>query len=131
MNERTYSFDEVTSLVRTNLLGWGVVATLFCIIRAALLYSAVPRFVDLFRGFGADLSAVTQFTIKHSYLLWAIPALSVLLLVLALVAPAERFVTRHRRFVVTFAALCGASLVVSGLAVGALYEPIFALGAVV
>lgn len=131
MEERTYSSGEVASLVRQNLLGWGIVATLVCVIPAALVFSAVPRFAELFKGFGADLSAGTRFVLAYPYLLWIVPALAVLVLVVAISSPAHKIVTRNRFFVVMLAVLCGSSLVASALATDALYEPIFALGAVV
>ncbi len=130
MEERSYSAGEVASLVRQNLLGWGIVAAIFCIIPAALVFRAVPRFAELFKGFGADLSSRTQFVLAYPYLLWILPALAVLVLVIAVATPTEKVIPRNRLFVVLLALICGASLVVSGLATGALYEPIFALGAV-
>ncbi len=128
---RTYSFGEVASLVRSNLYGWGVVASLFCIIPAAQVFSAIPEFTELFKGFGAELPAGTQFVINWPYLLWVLPTLAVLLFILALAASPEKAVARHRVIVAAFAVLCGASLIALGLVVRALYAPIFALGEVV
>jgi hypothetical protein len=131
MEERSYSAAEVASLIRQNFFGWGVVAALFCVIPAALVFRAVPRFAELFKGFGADLSARTQFVLAYPYLLWVLPALAVLVLVLASTTRAQGVVTRHGLFVFLLVLICGASVVVSGLVIDALYEPIFDLGAVV
>lgn len=129
--QRMFSTSEVASLVRGNLVSWGAVATCFCAIPATLIFVAVPRFGSLFAGFGADLPASTVFLLNWRYLLWILPVVTLLVIGVALTAPADRAIASHRRTVQTVAVLCGLSLVVEGLAVAALYAPIFRMGAVV
>ena len=129
--ERMFSISEVSSLVRGNLIAWGVVAVVFCVIPAALIYGAVPQFRSLFGGFGADLPASTMFLLEWRILLWIAPALVLLLLIASVMASPDKAIAWHRRVVTAFAFLCCFSMVVQGLAVVALYAPIFRLGAVI
>jgi hypothetical protein len=129
--DRTYTFGEVASLVRTNLYCWGAVVILFCTVPAYLLFAAVPKFESMFKGFGADLPDGTVFLLRWPLVLWIIPALAVLLLIASIVAPPEKAVARHKGIVGSFAVMCGLSLVVQGLAAAALYAPFFRLGAVI
>lgn len=129
--QRTFTISEVASLVRGNLFAWGAVATCFCAIPAALIFMAVPKFRSLFAGFGADLPAGTVFLLNWRYLLWVLPVLTVLLIGVAWAAPPEKAIASHRRTVQAVAVVCGLSMIVEGLAVVALYAPIFRLGAVV
>jgi len=126
-----YSTSEVASLVRGNLTAWGVMAILFCVIPSSLIIAAIPKFRSLFSGFGADLPDTTMFLLNSQYLLWILPALALLLLVIALTTPPETAIAWHRRTVAAFAVLCCASLLVEALALVALYAPIFRLGAVI
>ena len=129
--ERTFSTNEVSSLVRGNLIAWGSVAIVFCVVPAALLYGAVPQFLSLFGGFGADLPDSTMFLLEWRSLLWITPALALLLLGFALANSQDNAIAWHRRVVTAFALLCCCSMIVEALAVIALYAPIFRLGAVI
>jgi type II secretory pathway component PulF len=131
MTERLYTSGEVTSLVRANLYGWGIVATLVCLGPSLSVFNHVPEFVAMFKGFGAELPRDTQLLLNWPWLLWVLPAAAILLFVYSIAMPAENSIGSHRRIVWGFAALCVLSLVVVALAVRALYAPIFALGAVV
>ena len=131
MAERIYSTGEVASLVRNNLSAWGVVAVLFCASPATLIMVAIPRFEALLKGFGAELPGATAFLLHWRFLLWIAPALALLLFGFALTTSPEKVIARHRTVVWAFAVLCCVSLVVTGLAVVALYAPIFRLGSVV
>ncbi len=128
---RTYSTEEVYSLVRGNLAAWAAVAIAFCTLPAATLYAAIPRFASTFKGFGADLPDGTMFLLHWPYLILIPSALVLLLTGYALTAPAQRAIAGHPRTVAAFAVLCCLSLIVQGLAVVALYLPVFRLGAVV
>ena len=129
--QRTYTTGEVGSLVRGNILAWGVTTIVFCAIPSALVFIAVPKFRELFRGFGADLPDMTQFLLDWRYLLWVLPVLAISQLIFGLAVPEDRAIAQHRGLVGAFAATCCASLLIQGLAVAALYAPIFRLGAVI
>jgi hypothetical protein len=129
--QRMFSTGEVNSLVRGNLIAWGAVAVIFCVIPAALVYAAVPQFRTLYGGFGADLPDSTMFLLEWRILLWVTPALTLLLLGSALTTSPDKAIEWHRRVVAAFAVLCSFSMIVEGLAVIALYAPIFRLSAVV
>jgi hypothetical protein len=129
--QRTYSTSEVASLVRRNLSAWGTVAIAFCTAPSALIFFAVPKFESLFNGFGAELPPATMFLLNWRYLLWILPALGLLLLGVALITPVEKAIDWNWRMVGAFAVLCCASMLVEGLALVALYAPIFRLGAVI
>jgi hypothetical protein len=131
VHPQTFSAGEVHSLVRANLFAWGAVATAFCAIPSGLIFAAIPKFEALFVGFGADLPAVTEFLLHRPYLVWVFPFLALLLSCVALCAPVETATAWHRRTVAMFAVLCVLSMVAEGLAIAALYAPMFAMGAVV
>jgi len=129
--QRTFTTGEVFALVRGSLAAWGAAAIVFCAIPSALIFIAIPKFKALFAGFGADLPASTTFLLNWRYLIWILPVLTLVLLAVALAAPADKAIARHRSTAAAFAVLCGLSMLVQGLAVVALYAPIFRLGAVV
>jgi len=131
IEQRLFNASEISLLVRGNLIAWGVVAVLFCVIPSALIFLAVPKFDSLFSGFGADLPDGTMFLLRWRLLLLVLPTLAVLLLGLALNTAPDNPIKWHQRIVMAFAALCCSALIVEGLAVVALYAPIFRLGAVV
>ena len=92
---------------------------------------AIPKFRALFVGFGADLPDGTGLLPDRPYLVWVFPVLALLLSCVALTAPAEKAIAWHRRMVAALAVLCVLPMVAQGLAVVALYAPIFFMGAVV
>jgi hypothetical protein len=65
------------------------------------------------------------------YVVWVFPVATLLLYCVVLAAPADKAIAWHRRMIVAFAVLSILSLIVHGLAVAALYAPIFRMGAVV
>ena len=95
--QRTFSTSEVSSLVRGNLIAWGSVAIVFCMVPAALVYVAVPKFQSLFGGFGADLPDSTMFLLEWRLLLWITPALALVLLGFALTNSQDNAIAWHRR----------------------------------
>ena len=128
---RTYTASEVASIVRNALLVWAATAIIFCVVPSALLFASVPRFEALFKGFGADLPAITAFILRWPYLLWVAPAAIALLLFVAMTRSAEQAIASHRLMIAAIAVTCCISMAVQGLAMAAMYAPILQLGAVV
>ena len=129
--QRTFTIGEVTSLVRDNLIGWGVACIVFCVLPSILIFFPIPKFAELFRGFGADLPIITRILMDWRFLVWTPSVLAVILLWFALTSSPEDIIARHRRIIGAFAALCCFSIIIHGIAVFALYAPILLLGAVV
>jgi len=79
------------------------------------------------------LGTVTHVTEQRTFTLDEVVALvrGNLLLLAALATAADKAIARHRWTAGAFAVLCGLSTIVQGLAVIALYAPIFRMGAVV
>jgi type II secretory pathway component PulF len=92
------------------------------------LPTVIGKFVDIFRGFGADLPALTQWVISHVTVIWiAVLAAFTAQLILFIVYIVDRESRVRRAFWYTaFVNLaCVVTLVV------AMYLPIFKLGEVV
>jgi hypothetical protein len=120
----------IESFMRTNLIAWGVVAMIICVVPAVMLFGVVPSFESLFKGLGADLPWNTQLLISHTWLL-LVPPVAAVILVLVTVFPAAGSVARQKKVIIALAVFSCLAIVVGSLAIEALYAPIFKLGAVV
>ena len=129
--QRTYTTDEVAALVRSNLFTWGITAFLFCAIPSGIILSATPHFESMFKGFGADLPAMTIFMMRWRYILLVLPAIVLVLICVAATRPPAEAIGSHRLTIIGAGIVCGVSLLVQGFAVAALYAPLAMLGSVV
>lgn len=101
---------------------------------SAAIYVAIffsgAGFQDLFRGFGADLPALTRFFL-FSYQIYGVLILIGLVPCVSLLWKRNRSIAESNRLFRLVLASFGLSLFVLGVSVAAAYLPVFQLGAVV
>jgi hypothetical protein len=88
----------------------------------------LPQYNNLFKGFGADLPVLTEFVIKKAFLVWLL-LVGMCLVQLGLYIYLLLSRTHTARRIIAFSS--GSNIAVHLLLIGAIYAPIFKLGAVV
>ena len=112
------------------MLGGYWVLFIFTLAFAVFTLTAIPRFEDIFRSFGADLPSLTLLVFKGRLMVF-FPALMVLLP--ALLLSRREVLQKHERrnYLVCFVALLVGFLTFCAIVVTAMYLPILAMGSAV
>lgn len=128
--ESASSSGDARQLVNPWVLVVSVVLTGISAAVYAAIYFSGQGFLDLFRGFGADLPFLTR-VVLDSFKYYGVLIFIGLAPCIALLWDRERSVTdSNRLFTLVLVSFC-LSFVVLGLCVAAAYLPIFKMGAVV
>ena len=109
---------------------YAVVLTLAAVGLNLYVARAVPRFTEMFQGFGADLPALTAVLLKAQPVFLLLALVAAILLVV-LVRSFGKDVIRERRAFRWAVSSHVVSFVAAGLFVFGMYLPIFRLGSVV
>jgi type II secretory pathway component PulF len=110
------------------LLAAAVVETLLALCAAWAIPIVIGEFEELFKGFGAELPGATQFLLdaRHGWWVFFIIALATLIWIGTRGSQSRRELKRKKLVLALNAALFGFA---ATLAIVALYQPIFKLGA--
>ena len=100
------------------------------VIAGSLAPLVIGNFEELFKGFGAELPALTRFILatRHAWVLFSIAAIAIVVWIVRRPASNQKEHRRQKMAVIVYAMLFAMA---AGIAVIALYLPIFQLGAVV
>ncbi len=117
--------DNSASAGRGNLLVWGAVSVVLgCSVAGGVGFMA-PLFADLYAGFGPSLPLTARIVLGWWFLLFALPAVS---LVVTFLGWRRRSAADARRALGLVHVLSAIAAILGALAMIALYLPIFTMG---